>query len=209
MPAHPVAALILAAGSSHRLGRLKQLEPWGGTTLLGHVVDRARSLPVDEVWVVIGADAEAVLAGVDLNGCGVVENPEWEEGLSSSLRVGLDALSRKSRVEAALIMLGDQPEIRPDVVESVIAAYRPGRTPVVLPKYRYTWANPALVDRTMWPRLMSLSGDHGAMELFRAHPEWVTEVWVDSLPPRDVDTEADVDELHPRHPGGPDPGQEV
>lgn len=203
-----VAALVLAAGGSSRLGRPKQLERWGATTLLGHVVGQVKEYPVDEVWVVLGADAEEILATVDLDGCGVVENPEWEEGMASSLRVGLDALIQLSRAEAALIVIGDQPNIDPRVVADVVETFDRTSAPVVIPKYRYTWGNPVMVGRPLWPRLMSLEGDEGAQRLFKAHPEWVEEVWTDQLPPRDVDTESDLSELRPRQLGsladGPD-----
>lgn len=203
-----VAALVLAAGGSSRLGRPKQLERWGATTLLGHVVGQVKEYPVDEVWVVLGADAEEILATVDLDGCGVVENPEWEEGMASSLRVGLDALIQLSRAEAALIVIGDQPNIDPRVVADVVETFGRTSAPVVIPKYRYTWGNPVMVGRPLWPRLMSLEGDEGAQRLFKAHPEWVEEVWTDQLPPRDVDTESDLSELRPRQLGsladGPD-----
>lgn len=193
-----IAALVLAAGGSKRLGRPKQLEPWGSTTLLGHVLDRVRSFPIPEAWVVLGADLEKVLDEVDLSGFGVVENPEWEEGLASSLRVGLDALTRLSRADAAMIVLGDQPDVSKDVVVSLIEHHRRSRAMAVVPKYRYTMGNPVIVDRTLWPRLMSLEGDEGAKRLLVAHPEWVEEVWFEKLLPRDVDTAADVEELRPR-----------
>lgn len=196
-----VAALILAAGGSSRLGRSKQLEPWGSSTLLGHIVQEARHYPVDEVWVVLGADSERILETVDLTDCGVVENPEWEEGIASSLRVGLDALVQASRVDAALIVIGDQPSVDRGVVAKVVEAGQRSPRPVVIPKYRYAWGNPVMVDRSLWPRLMSLEGDEGAQRLFKAHPEWVEEVWTDQLPPRDVDTEADLHELRPRRLG--------
>ena len=194
-----IAGLLLAAGGSRRLGRPKQLEPWGkGATLLGTVVAEARTFGLDELWVVLGAELDAVLAQVDLTDLGVVENPEWEEGMASSLRVGLDALTRLSKAGSALILLGDQPGVDPDVIEALIAAKRKGRAMAVVPKYRYAWGNPVLVDRTLWPRLISLSGDGGAKLLLQAHPEWVEEVWVESLPPRDVDTARDVEDLRPR-----------
>ncbi len=195
-----VAALVLAAGGSRRLGRPKQLEPWGRTTLLGHVLDQVRRFPVEEIWVVLGAETDRVLEQVDLDGVGVVENPEWAEGIASSLRAGLDALTRLSKADAVLIVIGDQPEIEPSVAERLMDEYRRSRGPVVIPKYRYVWGNPVLVDRSLWPRLMSLGGDEGARRLFQAHPEWVREVWFETLPPRDVDTEADVEELRPRPP---------
>lgn len=196
-----VAAVVLAAGGSSRLGRSKQLERWGETTLLGHVIDQVREFPVDEIWVVLGAEIDQILEQVDLEGCGVVENPEWEEGIASSLRVGLDALLQKSRADAALIVIGDQPHLDQRVVAEVLDTFTRAGRPVVIPKYRYTWGNPVLVDRSLWPRLMSLEGDEGARRLFQAHPEWVEEVWTDHLPPRDVDTEADLAELRPRQLG--------
>lgn len=196
-----VAALVLAAGGSSRMGRPKQLEKWGDTTLLGHVVERARSLPVDEIWVVLGHAADEIVATVDLTDCGVVENPEWEEGIASSIRVGLDALLQKSRVEAVLILIGDQPNLDLDLAGEVIERFAGSSAPVVIPKYRYTWGNPVLVDRSLWTRIMSLEGDQGAQRLFKAHPEWVDEVWTDQRPPRDVDTPSDLAELRPRSPG--------
>lgn len=196
-----IAAVVLAAGGSRRLGRSKQLEPWGRTTLLGHVVERARTFPVDEIWVVLGADSAEVLSAVDLSGCGVIENPGWEEGLASSLRVALDALTRLSKAKGALILLGDQPDISGEVVTELVERFGRTRAEAVVPKYRYTWGNPVIVARTLWPRLMSLAGDEGARGLLRAHPEWVEEVWFERLVPRDVDTEADVEELRPRRLG--------
>lgn len=193
-----IAALVLAAGGSRRLGRPKQLETWGASTLLGHVLANVRRFPVDESWVVLGARLDDVRKSVDLTDFGIVENPEWEEGLAASLRVGLDALTRLSKAEAAFIVLGDQPEIPEDVPAKLIGAWAKQRPLAVVPKYRYSWGNPVLVSRELWPRLMSLTGDEGAQRLLQAHPEWVEEVWIESLPPRDVDTEADVEELRPR-----------
>lgn len=194
-----IAGLVLAAGGSRRLGRPKQLEPWGpGSTLLGTVVARAREFHLGELWVVLGAGIDTILEQVDLDDCGVVENPEWEEGLASSIRVGLDAMTRMSKADAALILLGDQPGVDPAVVEALVAGKRRSKAMAAVPKYRYSWGNPVLVDRTLWPRLISLSGDGGAKQLLQAHPEWVEEVWVESLPPRDVDTARDVEDLRPR-----------
>lgn len=195
------AAIVLAAGGSNRLGRTKQLEPWGDTTLLGHVLERTREFPVDEVWVVIGHDAGRILANTDLGDVYVVENLEWQEGIASSLRVGLDALTRLSRCDQALIVIGDQPDVPVETVEQLLVSHAREGRPVTLPKYRYNWGNPVIVDRSLWARLMSLEGDEGAKRLWQAHPEWVNEVWFPHTGPRDVDTEDDVTELKPRHSG--------
>lgn len=193
-----IAALVLAAGSSSRFGSPKQLTEWAGSTLLGHVLGRVETWPVDERWVVLGAAADEILDQVPLDGWDVVINDDFAEGLASSLRVGLDALSLHSKADAVFIALGDQPTIETHVVEELAASHaRAGRV-VSVPKYRYSWGNPVLVDRSLWPRLMSLEGDSGAKKLFQAHPEWVNEVWFSELPPRDVDSPADADELRPR-----------
>jgi molybdenum cofactor cytidylyltransferase len=194
-----IAGLVLAAGGSRRLGRPKQLEPWGdGETLLGSVVAATRGFGLDEIWIVLGSEAERVMAEVDLHDLGIVENPEWEEGLASSLRVGLDAITRSSKADAALVVLGDQPGVPADVVEKLLDRRARSKAMAIVPKYRYLWGNPVLIDRALWPRLMSLTGDDGAKRLLEAHPEWVDEVWFESLPPRDVDTASDVRDLRPR-----------
>lgn len=196
----PTAAIVLAAGGSRRLGRAKQLEPWGESNLLEHVVSRTLEFPVDEVWVVIGHEADQILEASDLGDAYVIENLEWEEGIASSLRVGLDALTRLSRCDQALVVIGDQPDVSVATVEELLASHSRSGKPVTIPKYRYSWGNPVVVDRSLWARLMSLEGDEGARRLWQAHPEWVNEVWFPEAAPRDVDTEADVDELKPRHP---------
>lgn len=194
------AAVVLAAGGSRRLGRTKQLEPWGRSNLLGHVVSRTFEFPVDEVWVVLGHEADQILDDTDLGEAYVVENLEWEEGIASSLRVALDALTRLSRCDQALIVIGDQPDVPVDTVTDLLESHVRSGRPVSIPKYRYSWGNPVVVNRSLWARLMSLEGDEGAKRLWQAHPEWVNEVWFSESAPRDVDTEADVDELKPRHP---------
>lgn len=194
------AAVVLAAGGSRRLGRTKQLEPWGRSNLLGHVVSRTFEFPVDEVWVVLGHEAERILDDTDLGEAYVVENLEWEEGIASSLRVALDALTRLSRCDQALIVIGDQPEVPVDTVAELLESHARSGKPVSIPKYRYSWGNPVVVHRSLWARLMSLEGDEGAKRLWQAHPEWVNEMWFSESAPRDVDTEDDVEELKPRHP---------
>lgn len=193
-----IAALILAAGSSSRLGSPKQLLPWGEGPLLQHVVGQIRSFGLEEIWVVIGHETDAILEQVDFGGASVVVNDEYTEGIASSMRVGLDTLTRESRADKVLIAMGDQPELRPDVVAELLQIAKREKRPAIVPKYRYTWANPVIIDRSLWARLMSLEGDAGAQRLLQAHPEWVKEVWFEHLPPRDVDTEQDVGELQPR-----------
>jgi CTP:molybdopterin cytidylyltransferase MocA len=188
------AALVLAAGGSRRLGHAKQLVDVDGRPMLERIVAEVHTWPVDEVVVVLGASSDEVLEGVDLGASTVIENPEWEEGLASSLRVGLDLLTR-GRTERVFIVLGDEPSIPSEVPQVLIDTMDEGSAPAAAPKYRYQRGTPLLVDRSLWARLMSLDGDPEPARLFDAHPEWVTDVRVDHLPPRDVDTEDDVSDL--------------
>ena len=191
----PTYALILAAGASRRLGRPKQLVEWKGRPLLEWVVESTRAWPVDGVVVVLGAAEEEILDAVDFGDALVVVNPEWEEGIASSLRVGLDALARETQAERALIVLADQPFIPAEVAPGLMSGMDESGKPAVVPKYRYQRANPVLIDRFLWPRLMSLEGDSGASRLLQAHPEWVHEVRFDHPAPRDIDTPLDLSEV--------------
>lgn len=187
-------ALVLAAGASRRLGRPKQLVVVQDRPLLQWVIDAVGNWPIDGIVLVLGAHAPEVLDTIDVGSALVVINPEWEEGIASSLRVGLDALTREPHAERAFIVLGDQPRIPAEVPAALLAAADSGK-PVIAPRYRYQRSNPVLVARSLWPRLMSLEGDAGASRLFQAHPEWVHDVWFDRLPPRDIDTEVDIADL--------------
>jgi molybdenum cofactor cytidylyltransferase len=193
-----VAALVLAAGSSTRFDGLKQLAPWGDTTLLGQVLRDVASWPVDETWVVLGAEAEEILEQVDFGDATVVINESFRDGISTSLKVGVDAIQRETRVDAILIVLGDQPGVPDDVPGALIEAMVEEKFPAIRPKYRYDRGNPVLVGRLLWERLLSLEGDEGARGFFAAHPELVREVWFDVLAPRDIDTPKDYEQYGPR-----------
>lgn len=189
------AVIVLAAGGSRRLGRPKQLVPYRGRPLLQLVVDGVREWPVESVVVVLGAAADDVLDAVDFGDAMVAINEDWEEGIASSLRVGVDILERDPAVERTFVALGDQPGIPAEVPILLVEAAEWSDRPAIVPVYRYERANPVLFDRRLWHRLMALEGDHGASDLLRAHPDWVEEVRVDWPAPRDVDTEDDVADL--------------
>jgi len=195
------AALILAAGESRRFGEPKQLADWKGRPLLEYVAGRAAEWPrVDEVYAVLGAEAERIMERVDLTGVTVIENLDWREGIASSLRAGLDALLGDREAGAALVVLADQPMVPAAAVERLFEARRRSGRPVILPRYRFLRGHPVLLDRWLWPRLIAgLEGDQGARNLFLAHPEWVEEVTVGEDAPRDIDTREDLRRLRRLH----------
>lgn len=186
---------MLAAGGSRRLGRPKQLLDWAGRPLLEQVVAAVHRWPARPVVVVLGAQAEEILERVDFGEASAVVNPEWEDGIAASLRVGFDWLSREGRAEWAFVVLGDQPAIPVEVPAALLAATESCGRPAVVPVYRYQRGNPVLVGRELWGRMMSLEGDTGAAALLRAHPAWVHEVRFDHPMPADVDLPADIQDL--------------
>ena len=162
-----LAALVLAAGSSRRLGSPKQLLDWGGRPLLDVVVEEVRQWPVSDVYVVLGAHAEEILDQCALAGVTVVINDDFEEGMASSIRVGLDTLMRDSNFDGVFFALGDQPAVDLEVVELMVSAFESTTAKAIVPKYRYNRGNPVLVEESLWPRLMSLEGDIGATSCWR------------------------------------------
>jgi len=210
-----ITAIILAAGSSSRLGRAKQLLDLGGRPVLQHVLDAAAMAGLDEIAVVVGHASEQVAEAVKLPPqARLVHNPDHARGQSTSLRAGLRAANPSSG--AVVVLLGDQPGVRPDAIAAVAEAWRGGLGPVVQASYQGRPAHPTLLDRSVWPELEGAAGDEGARSLLSGHPEWVRPVEVGGRPPDDIDTEQDYARVraafepcneHPEQPrsGGSDP----
>jgi len=189
------AAIILAAGSSVRFGSPKQLADLNGRPLLEQIVTDSLAWPVDTVVVVIGAFADAILDTIDFQDAVVAINDDWSEGLSSSLRVGLDVLTRDPKWDQTFVALGDQPNIPKAVPSELIAVAEETQRPAVVPVYRYARGHPVLFDRSLWSRLMTLTGDAGTSPFLTTHPEFVEEVRFPDLPPSDIDIPDDLASL--------------
>jgi molybdenum cofactor cytidylyltransferase len=186
-----IAGLVLAAGTSSRRGRTKQLELVDGVPLLQHAVDAAAASRLDEVVVVLGARAAEIEAAVRWPPRSRwVLNERFAVGQSTSLLAGLAALGPE--VEAVVVLLGDQPGIRPQAIDALIAAHAEGKGPVVQATYGGRPAHPTLLARGVWRDLAALTGDQGARSAIAAHPQWRTGIEVGGDPPPDVDTEEDL-----------------
>ncbi len=183
---------MLAAGASSRFGSNKLLAPLHGRPVLQHVLDAVAASGIQDAVAVLGDDHAAVEAAVAWGTVRRVVNERPRDGLSSSLRVGLDALADDAAIEAALVVLGDQPALRPAVIAAVLEAAGRGSTPFVRARYAADGApNPVLVRRQGWALAAGLSGDRGLGPLLASHPDMVTAVDVDGANP-DVDTPADL-----------------
>jgi molybdenum cofactor cytidylyltransferase len=189
-----IAAVVLAAGTSSRMGRQKLLLPMeGGRPLIRLSVEQVLAGGLDDVVVVLGRDADAVMGALAGMPVRPVVNPRYAEGQSTSLRAGLDAL--RPGTEAALIALGDQPLPEPELIRRLVAAHRQTRQPVVVPRYRDGRGNPVLFAAAVFDELRAVSGDQGGRGVVARDPGRVAEVAVDAPMPADVDTWADYESL--------------
>ena len=189
-----VAAIVLAAGRSSRMApRNKLIEPVDGEAMVARVVGVSLASGADPVIVVTGFEAPrvaGVLQGLNVT---VVHNPAYEEGLSASLRAGIQAVPPES--DGALILLGDMPRLQSRDVGMLIAAFAAvGREAICVPVKDGRRGNPVLWGATYFAEMMAISGDVGAKELLERHADKVYEVPTESNGIfADVDTPNDLD----------------
>ncbi|MEZ4523102.1 MAG: NTP transferase domain-containing protein [Thermomicrobiales bacterium] len=189
-----VAAVVLAAGGSTRLGQPKQLLNVDDMPLLSRTLELARRSDLDPLVVVLGGYENDIRASVPLAGFQIVSNPRFDEGQSTSLVAGVGALP--DDVDGALVLLGDQPLLPPRVIELLLENFDPERDAAVRPRYDAGAGNPVLISKRLFPEISELTGDVGARDVLRAHRDEIREVEVAgwSAPP-DVDTIEDYERL--------------
>ncbi|MEU6319100.1 nucleotidyltransferase family protein [Streptomyces sp. NPDC047009] len=188
-----IAGLLLAAGGGRRLGgRPKALLEHRGRPLVEHAVEVLRAAGCARVHVVLGAAAEVVRERAELTGCVLVDNPDWEQGMGSSLRAGLASLAGTG-ASAALVLLVDQPGIGPAAVARVLAAYKDG-TSLVSAAYDGVRGHPVLFGASHWAGIAATAtGDRGARDYLKAHEDAITLVECgDVAQAYDIDTRGDL-----------------
>ena len=163
-----IVGLVLAAGAGRRFGSPKQLARFDGRPLLEHaLLAMASARSLDGVVLVLGAHADAVLAGVERHGASVVICGDWDEGQSASLRAGVAAVA--GRADAVVVTLGDQPAVNARAIDRVVGA-RDGVSLAVRASYGRRPGHPVLLERELFGAVASLHGDEGARGLLSATP---------------------------------------
>jgi len=187
-PAARIAGIVLAAGTSSRMGRNKLVERLRGKPLVRHAVDAALASGLEPVLVVTGHEAEQTRAALTGAGVSFVSNPRYEEGLSTSLKSGIEAVPQDC--DGAMILLGDMPDISSNLIDRVIASFEPraGHT-ICAAAAGKRRGHPVLWARSYFPQLTALQGDAGARELLEAHAGQLVEIEAgDDAPLTDIDT---------------------
>lgn len=192
-----ISAVILAAGQSKRMGQPKMLLAWGAETVLAHVISVVRSAGVYDIEVVSGAVQSEVEAICGKQGARVVFNPAHDQTeMLGSLQAGLLALP--AGTQAALVTLGDQPQIEAATVREVVGEYNKSRASLIVPSYKRRRGHPWLVDRSLWKEVLELKAPDSPREFLNGHS---TEIqYVDINSPsilQDLDTPDDYRRARP------------
>jgi len=191
------AAVVLAAGQSRRMGRPKMILPWGQTTVIGQVVSVLFEAGVSQVVVVTGGAGAQVAEALQGQPVRLAENPAYADGeMLSSVQVGLAALP--ADCPAALIVLGDQPQIEAGVVKALLARYCAGASALIVPSYQMRRGHPWLIERCLWAELLE-PGASTMRDFLNAHAAEIDYLSVQTASVlQDLDTPHDYDRFKPK-----------
>lgn len=187
--------VILAAGNSSRLGRPKQLLTYGDKSLLRHAIDEAVKIVGTNVIVVLGAEAGRIREEIIDTQVKTVENPDWEQGMASSIRTGLsELLSFQPLVDGVILTVCDQPFLSAGILNELINIKANSEKKIVACAYGSTVGTPALFGKKYFPALMRLMGDEGAKILLVQHKDDMVSIPF-GLGTMDIDTAEDYERL--------------
>lgn len=190
--AESVAAVVLAAGASSRMGSPKPLLPLAEGTYLSRILSTLADCALLRVIVVLGSSADEVRAGVNLAGSEVLVNERWRDGMLSSLLVAVRAVEVDPAVSGLLVSLVDVPRFDRSTVLALLKEQRRSAAPVVVPTYGGRRGHPVLFDRSVFDELLAAPADQGARAVVHAHADSLREVAVDDpWIVRDSDTPAE------------------
>lgn len=176
-PENNIGVIILAAGSSSRLGEPKQLLAFDGKSLLQIAVDAATNSNAGTVIEVLGASAEKVAREINKSNIHTIINADWEEGMASSIRSGLnEILFIAPRTDAVILMVCDQPFISSSLLNDLINTHRQTGKPIVTCNYGEAIGPPSLFHQSFFGELMKLKGDVGARKIIQQHKDQVATV---------------------------------
>lgn len=188
-----IAALILAAGSSQRMGKAKQLLPYKHTTLLGWAIENVLKTEIDSVYCVLGANADKISSTISDFDINIVYNSEYKNGLSSSITKGIEHIKTKD-YDSVLIMLCDQPQVNNFYLNALISEFKSNPKSIIASNYINKNGVPAIFPKKLFDQLLKLKNDTGAKSLLNNNKELV-ETIKNGINLFDIDTPEDYKKL--------------
>jgi len=169
-----INAIILAAGESRRMGKLKPLLRFKDKTFLDEIISVLKLSDVDRITVVLGAEAQTIKKSVDLSGTNIVVNKEYQKGQLSSLIAGIEDVPEET--EAILVCLVDTPFINREVVNQIISKFRETNNPIIVPVFNKERGHPTLFSRSLFNELANAPEEQGARHVIYSNEEKVLEL---------------------------------
>jgi len=196
-PGEHICAVVLAAGESRRMGKHKLVLPWGNTTVIGQVVSVLHDAGVGQIIVVTGAAHDLIKHVLEGSDAQIIQNQPSADGeMLVSLQIGLS--KAENHIQAALVVLGDQPQIQPEVVQAVMHNHADTHANLVVPSFEMRRGHPWLVARPLWPEIVTLQKLFTLRDFLIAHANSIQYVNVDTPSIlKDLDTPQDYQRERP------------
>jgi len=194
IPNNDIYILILAAGSSSRMGQAKQLLAWNNTTLLNHAIQTAKNTGVTKIKVILGAKAARIRKSITDAEVDIIINTKWSNGLGSSIACGVKAICKENKkTEAILVMLADQPLVHSSFLNQLIGKWKSSKS-IVATAYEHGAGVPALFGTAYFSELSLLNKDFGAKALMAQNAANMASLTVEGST-IDIDTISDYNNL--------------
>ena len=187
-----IGVLILAAGSSSRMGTSKQMLPIEGKSLLAKTISAAIEAKLENIIVILGSNADEHRIEANEFPVTTLLNNDWHKGMGTSIKTGVEHFQRQQSIQGVVILVCDQPKLSPEIILSLIEKEKQTHKPIIASQYANTLGVPALFMRTVFDKLLTLGHDHGAKKIIMENSDHVSIV---EFPAGeiDLDTKEDYD----------------
>ena len=196
MLSNKIAVIILAAGNSNRMGKIKQLLEWEDKTVIEKIIKLGLSLKSKEVFVVLGSNYKKIFDVINKYNITIIKNNSWENGIGSSISTAIKKIIKYySSLDGVLIILGDQPLISKKYLDKMIHIYFEKKPDIVSSKYKKSFGVPAIFGKSIFQSLTILNQDFGAKKLMELHSKSMIILKPDQKILNDIDTEKDYRDI--------------
>ncbi|NLB51526.1 MAG: nucleotidyltransferase family protein [Syntrophomonadaceae bacterium] len=188
-----IEGLVLAAGLSSRMGTNKMLIKVNGSVIIEKTIAVLMESPISNITIVLGNCSNEIMKALEYYPVNFIYNPDYESGMSSSIKCGIKWAAEQSDIEAVLVILGDMPFIKNDTISFLIEEYKKNNSAIIVPRYKGRNGHPVLFSREMFQYILTIKGDNGAREVINNFSDQVLFLDVDDPGITiDLDTKQDI-----------------